>query len=94
MTYEYNTYHTYIIRADKRNMLQKHLFKNGIETKIHYPLPIHLQKASKKLKLRSSNLPNTERISREILTLPVNQYLKDRDISKIINSIKNFYKSK
>ncbi len=93
-SYEYNTYHTYIIRADKRNMLQKHLFKNGIETKIHYPLPIHLQKASKKLKLRSSNLPNTERISREILTLPVNQYLKDRDISKIINSIKNFYKSK
>ena len=70
-------------------MLQKHLFKNGIETKIHYPLPIHLQK-HQKLKLRSSNLPSMKEFQRKYL-LPVNQYLKDR-ISKIINSIKIFIK--
>ncbi len=90
-SYEYNTYHTYIIRTDKRDKLQKYLLKNGIETKIHYPTPIHLLKASKKLKFKSGSLPNTEKISKQILTLPINQYLKNRDITKIIRSVKNFF---
>ena len=90
-SYEYNTYHTYIIKTDKRNLLRKHLLEDGIETKIHYPIPIHLQKAAKKFNYKKGSLPNTEKSSRQILTLPINQHLNENDLSRIINSIKKFF---
>ena len=47
--YEKAVYHTFIIQTEMRDELKKYLFKNGIDTKIHYPIPIHLQKAAKYL---------------------------------------------
>ena len=92
-TYEYSTYHTYIIKTDKRDSLKKHLLKNGIETKIHYPIPIHLQKAAKKLNYKKGSLPNTEKLSEQILTLPINQHLSEKDLFRIISSIKTFFRN-
>ena len=91
-SYEYNTYHTYIIKSDKRNLLQKHLLKDGIETKINYRIPIHLQKAAKELNYKKGSLPKTEKLSKQILTLPINQHLSEKDLFRIISSIKNFFK--
>ena len=63
---------------------------NGIDTAIHYPFPIHLQPASKKLGFQVGDFPITERQAKEILTLPVNQYVNEGDIRRIIKLINEF----
>ena len=46
---EFNTYHTFVIQVERRDQLKKYLEKYNIDTSIHYPIPIHLQPAAKKL---------------------------------------------
>ena len=85
------TFALYMIICKKRNMLSKFLNKNGIETKIHYPKPLHLQKAAKKFKYKKGNFPVSEYQSKNLLTLPVHQYLNKNQILYIIKKIKEFY---
>ena len=89
--YEFNTYHTFVIQAPKRDQLKKFLKKNGIDTSIHYPIPIHLQPAAKKLGYKRGDFINTEKQAKKIITLPVNQYLTKKEINYIIFKIKQFY---
>mgnify|MGYP000235723822 CR=1 FL=1 len=87
---EYNTYHTFVIQTQYRDELKEYLSLNGIDTAIHYPFPIHLQPASEKLGYQAGDFPITEKQSKEILTLPVNQYLAEADIKIIIKVINEF----
>ena len=89
--YEFNTYHTFVIQVDKRDELKKYLKKNGVDTAIHYPIPIHLQAASRKLGIKKGSLPETEKQAKRIITLPINQYLKKSEILYICNLINKFY---
>ena len=84
-----DTFHLFVIQLKKRNNLKKFLFKNKIESNIHYPVPIHKQRPFSKI-LKTLN--NTEKQSKEILSLPINQYLDKNDINKICSTIKNFLK--
>jgi len=88
---EFNTYHTFVIQVDDRDKLKKYLKKKGVETAIHYPMPIHLQTASKFLGYKKGSFPETEKQSKHILTLPINQYLKKNEIHYICKTINNFY---
>tara|TARA_B110000483_G_C18179288_1_gene536313 strand:- start:1415 stop:2515 length:1101 start_codon:yes stop_codon:yes gene_type:complete len=88
---EFNTYHTFVIQVDRRDQLKKYLKKNGVDTAIHYPVPIHLQGASQFLDLKKGSFPITEKQSERILTLPVNQYLKKNEILYICKLINDFY---
>ena len=88
---EFNTYHTFVIQVDRRDQLKKYLKKRGVDTAIHYPVPIHMQTASKFLGYKKGSFPETESQSRRILTLPVNQYLKKNEILYICKLINNFY---
>ena len=88
---EYNTYHTFVIQTDCRDQLKKHLLDSGIETAIHYPIPIHLQLASRHLGYQKGSLPVAERQAEKILTLPINQSLQFGQIEKIISSINGFF---
>ncbi len=92
--YEFNTYHLFIIICEARDKLKTYLKKKGIETSIHYPRPIHLQKCSDYLKIKKGSLPTTEKLSGKILSLPINQTLDKNDIITISNLINNFYKKK
>jgi len=67
------------------------LKKNGIETSIHYPIPIHLQPASKKLGFKKGDFPKTEMQAKKILTLPINQHLTLKQIKFISKKINNFF---
>ena len=87
----FDTYHTYVIKVDKRDELKKYLEKKGITTSIHYPTPIHLQPAAKKLGFKLGDYPNTERQAKRILTLPINQYINENQINYISKTINNFY---
>ena len=85
------SFHQYIIKVKNRTKLQTYLKNNGIDTAIHYPIPIHFQKAFKK-QYGVIKLPITEFYSNKILSLPINPYLKQKQIDYIIKKIKQFYK--
>jgi len=89
-TYEYNTYHTFVIQTSFRDELKEHLLRSNIGTAIHYPIPIHLQPASKNLGYKKGDFPVTEKQSKQILTLPINQSLSNDDVERIIIKINEF----
>ena len=89
--YQFNTYHTFVIQTKHRNNLIKFLQKKGIETAIHYPVPIHLQPAAKFLGYHKGSFPVTEKQSKEILTLPIHQNLQLTNLQKIVNCMNNFH---
>ena len=91
---EFNTYHTFIIRAEKRDKLKKFLEKKNIYTAIHYPTLIFQQKAytEKYNKININNFKISKKLQSSILTLPINQFLKKNEINRICLEIKKFYK--
>jgi dTDP-4-amino-4,6-dideoxygalactose transaminase len=91
--YQFNTYHTFVIQIKKgnRNNLIKYLNKKGISTAIHYPIPIHLQPASKFLGYKYGDFPATETQAKKILTIPINQSLNLKQLKYIANTLNNFY---
>jgi dTDP-4-amino-4,6-dideoxygalactose transaminase len=88
---EFNTFHTFVVQTDRRDELQKFLLGKGVETAIHYPVPIHLQPAAAHLGYRVGAFPVTERQAGRILTLPVYQFLSAADIDYIGASVREFY---
>jgi dTDP-4-amino-4,6-dideoxygalactose transaminase len=88
---EFNTFHTFVVQTDRRDEMQKFLARKGIETAIHYPVPIHLQPAAAHLGHRRGAFPMTERQAERILTFPVNQFLSPSDISYICASVREFF---
>jgi len=84
-------FHTYIIRVQKRAELVSYLSRHGIETKIHYPIPIHLQKPCSKLVYKRGDFPECEKQAEEILSLPIHQYLTEKQIHFVAKKIKTFY---
>ena len=90
--YQFNTYHTFVIQVEERDKLQDYLAKKGIGTAIHYPIPIHLQPAAKKLKYKKNSFPVTEEQSKKILTLPIHQYLSNNQLKFITDTINGYFK--
>ncbi|OGR79521.1 MAG: hypothetical protein A3I11_03890 [Elusimicrobia bacterium RIFCSPLOWO2_02_FULL_39_32] len=87
------SYHLFVIQTEERNALQNYLEQNGIETKIHYPIPIHLQKCAKELGYKKGDFPNVEKQSETILSLPIHQNLKKTQLDFIIEKIRKFFKN-
>jgi len=85
-------YHTYVIQAKRRDELLRYLAEQGIEAKIHYPIPIHLQKACGYLGYKAGDFPVCEAQSQSIISLPVHQHLKQDQIAYVIDTIRKFYK--
>ncbi len=85
-------YHTFIIQAERRNELQVFLSENGIGTKVHYAVPIHLQPAAKSLGYQKGSLPVTEGQADCILSLPISQLLQPEMLEYVVNTIRDFYK--
>jgi len=84
-------YHLYVIRIPKRDELQTFLKERGIFTGIHYPVPIHLQKAVDFLGYKEGDLPVTENLVSQILSLPMYAELTDQEITYISDSVKAFF---
>lgn len=90
--FEKAVYHTFIIQTEKRDEMKKYLAKRGIDTKVHYPIPIHLQKAAKSLGYKKGDFPITEKQSQNILSLPIYPELKNQEVLHICGNILNFMK--
>lgn len=89
--YEKSVYHTFIIQTKYRDKLKDFLANKGVETKIHYPIPIHLQEAAKYLGYKKGDFPKTERQAETILSLPIYPELTYEQIRYIIESVNDFY---
>jgi len=71
--------------------LEKFLIKNNVDAKVHYPIPIHLQKSSKYLGYKKGDFPLAEDISKKILSLPVHEFINDKQIKYVTDLINKFY---
>jgi dTDP-4-amino-4,6-dideoxygalactose transaminase len=83
-----HVWHLFVIRAKSRDMLQRYLLENNVETVIHYPVPPHKQKAFGDMNLLK--LPITEKLSNEILSLPLWPAMKEAEVYKVIEILNNF----
>jgi len=83
-----HSYHLFVARSDKRDSLIKFLKNNDIQALIHYPISINEQTAFKKYK--SKKIRNAKIASKEIISLPINPWLRDNEVKFIIDTINNF----
>ena len=86
-------FHLYIARVPQREKLQAYLNENGIGTGLHYPVPVHLQKAYAGNGYKEGDYPITEMVSSEILSLPMFPELTEEQINYVVNKIMEFYKT-
>lgn len=87
-------YHLYVVRVPNRDGLQKCLSKANISTGIHYPVPLHLQRAYASLKYSAGDFPIAERVATEILSLPMYPGLDGIQQSQIVEEVRNFVSMK
>ncbi len=84
-------YQLYLASAKKRDALVRFLIERGVEAKIHYPIPLHLQKAAKNLGYKKGDFPNAEKQAQEIITIPSHQHVTPEQIGYILDLIHEFY---
>ncbi|MCX2716491.1 DegT/DnrJ/EryC1/StrS family aminotransferase [Helicobacter sp. MIT 21-1697] len=85
---ESHVWHLFVVRSAQRERLQEHLRQSGIQTLIHYPIPPHKQQAYKQYNHLS--LPITERIHKEVLSLPISPVMSEEQVSVVIESVNAF----
>jgi dTDP-4-amino-4,6-dideoxygalactose transaminase len=85
-----HVYHLYTIKTGKRGALQAFLKKKGIETLIHYPIPIPLEKAYQEMGYRRGDFPLTDQWSRKILSLPFFPEIRECEMEKVAEGIRCF----
>ena len=88
----YDTYHLFVVQCDRRDELAAFLASVGVDTRVHYPVPIHLQPVSQSLGYRRGDLPVTERQAERILSLPVHHLLSEKQIEVVSDAIAAFYR--
>ncbi|MCC6553569.1 MAG: DegT/DnrJ/EryC1/StrS family aminotransferase [Polyangiaceae bacterium] len=84
-------HHLLVLRTARRDALREHLEVRGIQTGIHYPIPVHLQKAAASLGHREGDFPRTERLAREVLSLPMFAELTEGQIDEVCAAVTEFF---
>ena len=85
-----SVWHLYTIRAKDREGLADHLKAKGISTAIHYPIPLHLQPAMSTAGSRQGDLPISERLCRDVLSLPLYPELPLETVDRIVKEIRAY----
>jgi dTDP-4-amino-4,6-dideoxygalactose transaminase len=88
MEYAHHVYHLYVVQAEAREALQEALGQAGIQTGIHYPVPVHLQPAYASLQYQKGDFPEAERQARRVLSLPMYPELKDEQLVHVAAAIR------
>ena len=92
-TWTKGVYHLYVVRVAERQALQAHLAAVGVGTGIHYPIPLHLQKAYQNLGYKAGDFPVAERVASEILSLPMFPHLSHGQQDEVVMKTKGFLSS-
>lgn len=89
-----HAYHLYVVRSSRRDALAAALKAGGIGTGVHYPVPVHLQKAyQERVALGPGGLAHTEQAAREVLSLPIHPFLTDEDVIRVAATVKAWAKA-
>ncbi len=86
-----SAWHLYTVRSPRRDELKQHLDANGIGNAVHYPMPLHLQKAYAGLGYKPGDFPVAEQACREVLSLPMFAELTDAQLERVAEVVKNFF---
>lgn len=86
-----NAFQLYMVRAQRRDALIRYLASEGVEAKIHYPIPLHLQRAARDLGYKEGDFPVAEAQAADIITLPGHQFLTDAEVDYMIDRVRRFY---
>tara|TARA_Y100000589_G_C27190015_1_gene644381 strand:+ start:1892 stop:3040 length:1149 start_codon:yes stop_codon:yes gene_type:complete len=87
-------FHLYIFLVENRDELANYLKNNGVDAKIHYPVPMHMQPAAKKYNYNRSDFKNAERLVKDTMSLPVHEFITEEQIFYVSDLIKKFFKSR
>jgi dTDP-4-amino-4,6-dideoxygalactose transaminase len=82
-----SVWHCYVIECDKRDEVRSHLMEKGVETGIHYPLPVHLQRAYSSLEHRVGDFPISEELSNRCLSLPIYPELTEAQVTAVARAL-------
>ncbi len=85
-----SVYHIFPLFTAQRDELREHLQVNGISSGIHYPIPVHMQRGFSNLGFKEGDLPQTESVCREVLSLPMYPELTDETVMQIADSVRQF----
>jgi dTDP-4-amino-4,6-dideoxygalactose transaminase len=86
-----HVYNQYSILTQTRDQLAEHLKQRGVPTAIYYPVPLHLQPAFSKLGYRRGDFPVSERVSEQILSLPIFPELTEGERETVVREIRSFF---
>jgi len=86
-----HVYHVYAIQLEQRDDVQKALHAAGIGTGIHYPVPVHLQKAYANLGYRQGDLPVTEKLANRFLSLPIYAELRPEQVARVAQALEDTF---
>jgi dTDP-4-amino-4,6-dideoxygalactose transaminase len=89
-----SVYHNFVALTERRDALMQYLQQQGIETKIHYPIPMHLQPAAKSLGYKKGDFPVAERLVNEMISLPVYSELNDEQVQYVVHHVKQFFQGR
>lgn len=89
--YAQHVYHLYVIRTPTRDALREHLTSRGIGTGLHYPVPLHLQRAYEHLGIRKGSLPTTEHAAATCLSLPMFPEMTESQVGRVADAIRSFF---
>jgi dTDP-3-amino-2,3,6-trideoxy-4-keto-D-glucose/dTDP-3-amino-3,4,6-trideoxy-alpha-D-glucose/dTDP-2,6-dideoxy-D-kanosamine transaminase len=86
-----HVYHLYMLRVERRDALLTYLNEKGVEAKIHYPIPLHLQPAAASLGYKMGDFPVCEADCEQIITLPAHQHLTQAELEYTVDQVRAFY---
>ncbi len=89
MPYSHHVYHIYAVQVQQRDLLQQKLNEQGIQTGIHYPIPVHLQAAYSDLGYKLGDFPHSEQAAGRVLSLPMHAELTSAQINTVAESLQN-----
>lgn len=79
----------YTVRVEGRKQIQEKLKEQGVPTAVHYPIPLHLQECFKYLGFKQGDFPVSEKVAKEVISLPMNPFMNDEEINYVCESLKN-----
>jgi len=85
-----SVHHIFPLFTERRDELRAHLESAGVSTGVHYPVPVHLQRGFRNLGYNLGDLPQTERVCQEVLSLPMYPELSNELLLQIADSVRQF----
>lgn len=90
--FEHCVYHNFVVCTDRRDKLMSYMSLRGVDTRVHYPIPIHLQEAALSLGYGLGDFPNAEKFAKSMISLPIYPELTNDEVDYVVSVIQSFFR--